>query len=317
MQIGFNLPIAGALASPETMARLAVEGEAMGFDYTTLSDHVVIPKDIEARYPYSETGEFPSSGQGVRYEQLTAAAYVAAKTSRLRLVTSVMVVPHRPALLTAKILGTIDLLSQGRLTVGVGAGWMKEEFAALGTPPFAERGAVTDEYLAAFVELWTKEAPHFDGRYVRFSNIIMAPLPVQKPHPPLWIGGESPPALRRVARLGNGWYPIGGNPQHLLNTLQRLRAGIERMRRIVADTGRDPRHIAVAYRVQRHGGGIPALADNGERRLFSGGPAEIAGDLRALAELGVSAVDFGFTGKTVEATLADMKRFREDVVSRM
>jgi len=121
----------------------------------------------------------------------------------------------------------------------------------------------------------------------------------------------------RRGTFGRGLAYSARNPQHLLNTLQRLRAGIERMRRIVADTGRDPRHIAVAYRVQRHGGGIPALADNGERRLFSGGPAEIAGDLRALAELGVSAVDFGFTGKTVEATLADMKRFREDVVSRM
>jgi probable F420-dependent oxidoreductase len=317
MLIGFDLPTRGALASPETISRLAIEGEAMGFDYLTLSDHIVIPKDIGARYPYAATGEFPSGGRGDWYEQLTCAAYVAAKTSRLRLVTSVMVVPHRPAVLTAKILATIDLLSHGRLTVGVGAGWMKEEFEALGAPPFAERGAVTDEYLTVFRELWTKDAPRFAGHYVRFSDIVMAPPTVQKPHPPLWIGGESPPALRRVARLGDGWYPIGTNPQHPLDTLPRMRAGVERMRRLVAESGRDPRQIAIGYRVQRHGPGIPALTDDGERRLFSGGALDIAGDLRAFRELGVSAVDLSFVGKTADGTLADMKRFRDEVVPHL
>ena len=317
MQIGFDLPTRGAIASPDTIARLAVEGEAMGFDYLTLSDHIVIPKDIQARYPYSETGEFPAGGRNIWFEQLTSAAYVAAKTSRLRFVTSVMVVPHRPAVLTAKMLATIDVLSGGRLTIGVGAGWMKEEFEALGAPPFAERGAVTDEYLTAFLELWTKDAPHFEGRYVRFSDMVMAPKPVQKPHPPLWIGGESPAALRRVARLGNGWYPIGTNPQHPLDTLSRMRAGIERMRRLVAEAGRDPAQIAVACRIQRHGPQAPAFADNGERRLFSGGPAEVIGDFRAFAELGVTAIDLSFVGKTADATLEHMKRFREEVASKL
>jgi probable F420-dependent oxidoreductase len=317
MQIGFDLPTRGTIATPETIARIAIEGEAMGFDYLTLSDHVVIPRDIEAHYPYSETGEFPAGGRGVWYEQLTSAAWVAAKTSRVRLVTSVMVVPHRPAVLAAKILASIDLLSAGRLTVGIGAGWMQEEFEALGTPPFAERGAVTDEYLAAFRELWTKEAPRFAGRYVRFGDIVVQPPPAQKPHPPLWIGGESAPALRRVARLGDGWYPLGTNPQFPLDSLARLRAGIERMRRLVAEAGRDPKRIAVAYRVQRHGPTVPAVAGDGQRRLFSGAPAEVAGDIRAMAEAGVTAIDLSFVGKTVDETLAGMKRFREEIVSRV
>ena len=317
MLLGFDLPTRGALASPETITRLAIEGEAMGFDYLTLSDHIVIPRDIEARYPYSTTGEFPSGGRTDWYEQLTSAAFVAAKTTRLRIVTSVMVVPHRPAVLTAKVLATVDLLSNGRLTVGVGAGWMKEEFEAVGTPPFAERGAVTDEYMAAFRELWTKDAPQFEGRHVRFSNIVMLPKPVQKPHPPIWVGGESPPALRRVAKLGDGWYPIGTNPQHPLDSLPRMRAGIERMRRMVAEAGRDPRQIAIGYRIQRFGANVPAKADDGERRLFSGGPADIAGDLRAFRDLGVTAVDMSFVGDTVDRTLADMKRFREEVAARL
>ena len=212
MQFGFGAPISGPLSTPDNLAHIVVEGEAMGYDYATISDHVVIPRDIEAKYPYSDTGEFPSRSRGDRHEQLTAVAFIAGKTSRLRLVTSVTVVPHRPAVLQAKMLATIDVLSNGRLTFGIGAGWMKEEFHALGVPPFPERGAVTDEYLDAFRELWTKDDPRFEGRHVKFADILFEPKPVQKPHPPIWVGGESGPALRRTARIGDAWYPIGTNP---------------------------------------------------------------------------------------------------------
>jgi alkanesulfonate monooxygenase SsuD/methylene tetrahydromethanopterin reductase-like flavin-dependent oxidoreductase (luciferase family) len=150
---------------------------------------------------------------------------------------------------------------------------------------------------------------------VRFADIIMEPKPVQKPHPPMWIGGESEPALRRVARLGDGWYPLGTNPQHPLDTLPRLRAGIEKMRQRVRDAGRDPKRIAIAYRVARFGSNAPPKTDQGERRLFSGAPSDLAGDLRAFRELGVTAVDFSFVAKTVDETLAGMKRFREEVVA--
>jgi probable F420-dependent oxidoreductase len=315
MLIGFDTPTRGPLATPENIARVAIEGEAMAYDYLTLSDHIVIPKDIQARYPYSDTGEFPAGGRGNWCDQLTSAAYIAGKTSRLRLVTSVMVVPYRPAVLAAKMLATIDLLSNGRLIVGCGAGWLKEEFEALGTPPFAERGAVTDEYLAAIRELWTQEQPHFEVRYVRFADIVFAPKPVQKPHPPLWIGGESAPALRRVARLGDGWYPIGTNPRHPLDTLSRLRAGIDRMRALVAEAGREPSSVAVAYRVARYGSAVEPRSDQGERRLFSGTSADIAGDLRTFRELGVAAIDFAFAGPTIDVTIANMKRFRDEVVA--
>ena len=225
MQYGFGAPVSGPLSTPENLARIAVEGEKMGYDYATISDHVVIPRDIEARYPYSDTGEFPGRSRGDRHEQLTAVAFVAGKTSRLRLVTSVTVIPHRPAVLLAKMLATIDVLSNGRLTFGIGAGWMKEEFQALGVPPFPERGAVTDEYLKACRELWIKDDPRFEGKYVKFADVLFEPKPVQKPHPPIWVGGESGPALRRTANLGDGWYPIGTNPQHRLELDEALRSG--------------------------------------------------------------------------------------------
>jgi probable F420-dependent oxidoreductase len=317
MHIGFNAPTSGPLATPDALTTLAVEAEAMGFDYACFSDHVVIPTDIEARYPYSDTGEFPQGSRGGRHEQLTEVAFVAAKTSRLRLVTSVMVVPHRPAVLTAKILATIDVLSGGRLTVGIGAGWMKEEFEAIGAPPFAERGAVTDEYVAAFRELWTNEAPRFAGRYVQFANVVFAPKPVQRPHPPIWVGGESGPALRRTAKLGDAWYPIDTNPAHPLDSLERYRAAVERLRKLTAEAGRDPALVALALRCPKHGAAVSSRASDGNRRLFSGAPEQIAGDLRDLAALGVSAVDFNFAGTTVADTLAEMQRFCEQVRARV
>jgi probable F420-dependent oxidoreductase len=316
MQYGFGAPVSGPLSGPKDLAHIAAEGEAMGYDYCTLSDHVVIPRELEAKYPYSDTGEFPGRAGGDRHEQLTAVTFVAAKTSKLRLVTSVMVVPHRPAVLTAKILASIDVLSEGRLVLGVGAGWCREEFEALGTDPFAERGAVTDEYLLACRELWTSENPSFNGKYVKFSNIFFQPRPVQK-RVPIWVGGESGPALRRTAKLGDAWYPIGTNPQFRLDTLARVRAGIDRLHRHCREQGRDPKEIALAYRVTPRGAAIPERADNGDRRLFSGGNEAIVGDLRAFKDLGVVAVDFSFDGANAGEVVANMRRFREDVLAKV
>ena len=315
MQLGFNIPVAGPLGTPVAMARLAVEGEAIGYDYACVSDHVVEPTDIHSRYPYSDSGEFPRASRGERQEQLIAIAYLAAKTSRLRFLTSVMVVPHRPAVLTAKMLATIDVMSGGRLIVGVGAGWCKEEFEAIDTPPFEERGAVTDEYMLAFRELWTKDSPRFDGRYVKFKDVIFAPKPVQK-CPPMWVGGESGPALRRTARIGDGWYPIGTNPQHPLNTMPRYKASVERLRKLTQDAGRKPESVALTYRVQRFGTQVPAKADNGERTLFSGSNADIIEDVRAMRGLGVTALDFNFAAASAEDAIAAMRQMHEQVLAK-
>jgi probable F420-dependent oxidoreductase len=315
MQFGFNAPTAGPMSATDQLVKLVVEGEAMGFDYATFSDHVVIPTDIEAKYPYSNTGEFPAGSRVERHEQLIEMAFVAAKTKKLRLVSSVMVVPHRPAVLTAKMLSTIDVLSGGRLVLGIGAGWMKEEFQAIQAPDFAERGKVTDEYLKAFIELWTKPDPKFAGTYVRFDNILMDPKPVQKPYPPIWVGGESGPALRRTAQLGDAWYPIGTNPANPLDSLKRFKTQVDRLRKMTAEAGRKADAVGVTLRVTQFGENAPAKAGDGERRLFSGKPAELAGDIKALKEMGVGCLDFGFAGSTVDAVLAEMQKFRRDVLA--
>ncbi|HEY3845529.1 MAG TPA: TIGR03619 family F420-dependent LLM class oxidoreductase, partial [Acetobacteraceae bacterium] len=211
MQIGFNLPMSGGMADPVAMARVAREGEALGFDYLTLTDHIAIPDVSAPGYPYSESGEFYGASPGYRHEQLVATSWIAAKTERIRLVLAVMVVPHRPAVLAAKMLASIDVLSGGRLVVGVGAGWLKAEFDSVVVTPFTERGAVTDAYLDAFRTLWTEARPHIDGPYVKMGGLVFDPKPAQKPHPPIWVGGESGPSMRRAARLADAWYPIGSN----------------------------------------------------------------------------------------------------------
>jgi probable F420-dependent oxidoreductase len=317
MQIGFNAPTGGPLATPENLTRLAQEGEAMGFGYGTFSDHVVIPTDIHAKYPYTDSGEFPASSRGERHEQLTQVMFVAAKTTRLRLVTSVMVVPHRPAMLAAKILSTIDVLSSGRLTLGIGAGWLREEFEALQAPDFAARGKVTDEYILAAKELWTAPRPRFEGEFVRFDNISFEPKPVQQGGPPIWVGGESGLAMRRAARLGDAWYPIGTNPSFPLESLPRYRAGVAKLRELAGRTGRDPAKIGLAYRVQKYGPEVPGTAGDGERRMFSGRPAQIADDLKAMQDLGVSAIDFSFAGNTAEEMMASMREFRDSMMTRL
>jgi probable F420-dependent oxidoreductase len=225
-----------------------------------------------------------------------------------------MVLPHRPAVLAAKMLSTIDVLSGGRLTVGIGAGWLKEEFDAIGAPDFAERGGVSDEYIEAFRALWTQEAPAYSGKHVQFANIDFSPKPVQKPAPPIWIGGESGPAMRRAARLGDGWYPIGVNPQHPLDSLPRFRKAVARLRKLTEEAGRDAGAVALAYRVQRFGPALAPLADDGERRLFAGTPAEIVADLVALRSEGVGHVDVGFEGATIEVFLAAMENFKRSII---
>src|SRR6516164_9951736 len=168
MQIGFYAPTTGALIEPDSLRRIITEGEALGFDYTTVSDHIMVPRNLASKYPYTDSGEFPAGTAAAWLEQLTTTAWLAAMTTKLRFVMSVMVVPHRPAVLTAKILATIDYLSKGRLTLGIGVGWCREEFEAIGAPPFANRGHVTDEWIDACRELWTAEFPKFRGKYINF-----------------------------------------------------------------------------------------------------------------------------------------------------
>ena len=225
-----------------------------------------------------------------------------------------MVVPYRHPVVTAKMIATIDVLSRGRVTVGCGAGWMKEEFVAVGAPPFEERGKVVDECLSVFREIWTRDAPSFEGDYVAFADIATLPHPVQKPHPPLWIGGESGAAQRRAAKLGDGWYPIGNNPQFPLDTLARYEARLGRLKQEAEAIRRDPETLTLAYNPPWFRGACEPVMVDGARRLFTGGDDEFREDVAALEALGVEHLLLSFEGKDLATTLDRLNSFAGDFI---
>ena len=300
MQIGFYAPTRGGLATAEGYRAIATRGEALGFDHIAVSDHIVIPRAIGSTYPYTQSGAYPGGEQCL--EQLTILTTLGAMTSRIGLLTSVMVVPHRPPIQTAKMLASIDILTGGRLTVGCGAGWMAEEFAVLGAP-YAGRGKATDEYIEAFRELWTQDQPSYAGEYVSFSGIAFEPKPVSKPHPPIWIGGESRAALRRAARLGDAWFPISANPKFPLDTLARFTARRDELWREAEALGRSADSIGLAYWAYGYGPSAQE-ADNGERVICTGAPADIAADVAAMKQAGVSCIIFSLLAGAQEIAQA-------------
>ena len=305
MRYGFYLPTRGLTATPEALETLLARGEALGFASVMVSDHVVFPVAIDSKYPYTVSGAFPGGGDAL--EQLTLMAFVAAKTRLLRIVSSVMILPHRNPVVTAKMLATIDVLSNGRVTVGAGVGWMREEFRALATPDFDRRGAVSDEYLRIFKTLWTRSPASFAGEFYHFDQIRCLPQPVQKPHPPIWIGGHSKVALRRTARHGDGWHPVGANPAVPLRSRE-LAASLDELRRLTDAEKRDFSKLTISYKAPVYDTNQP-LDPSGERRPFTGGLAQVADDVAEFARVGVSEIIIDFRSESLSESLERMERF--------
>ena len=181
MKFGVVLPNIGRLALPNTVIRLAEICEQLGFDGVFVNDHVIVPNQISSAYPYRTNGIFPIQPNENILDPIITLTYIAAQTTQIELGLSVLVLPYRQPILNAKMLSTLNLLCNGRLILGAGIGWMKEEFEALGLPPFEERGAVTNEYLRIFKELWTSDNPSYTGTYCSFSNINFLPKPAPAP----------------------------------------------------------------------------------------------------------------------------------------
>lgn len=311
MNFGFYLPSHGSTARRGPLIEIAQAGERLGYYSMVVGDHIMAPRVMKSSYPYSVGSGVPWDEGGEHLEQLTELTFLAAVTERIRLVPSVMIVPYRNPLLAAKILATMDVLSEGRLILGVGVGWMEEEFEALDTPPFAERGAVTNEYLEAIKELWTSDNPTYDGKYIKLSNIEFTPKPVQKPHPPIWVGGQSKPAIRRAVEHGNAWHPVGATPATPLEPEQ-LASDIEYMHRHAERIGRDPSEVGVAMKAPLYDTEGDAGA---ERRRFSGAPEQIAQDIQTYADLGVTNLIFDVRGSDLGRILERMAWLSEEVMS--
>ena len=221
MKIGLQLYLSGDAATPDFLAPAAQAMEAAGFAGLWLAEHVILPTEIKSRYPYAPDGKFPADPHLLPLEPFTALAFVAAHTRQLRLGTGVSVLPQRNPVFAAKQVADVDVLSRGRVDYGVGAGWCEEEIAALGVDP-ARRGARMDEYLRLMKTIWTEETIRHAGEFYTIAEGHCGPKPVQKPHPPIFVGGHSKPALRRAVTLGDGWFAAGVTPSEYTRQLKGL-----------------------------------------------------------------------------------------------
>jgi len=230
VDVGLFVPLGNGNATPELVRAIGREIEDRGFESIWLPEHVVLFDDYGSSYPYSADGRLPIGADAGMLEPLNALTFLAAVTDRVRLGTGICLVPQRNPVYTAKAVTDLDSLSGGRVEFGVGIGWLREEFEAVGMP-FEKRGARTDEHLAVMKTLWCDEVSEFHGELYDLDPCRMYPKPVQSPHPPIHIGGESDAALRRVARLGQGWFTFNRLPEDLPEPLDRLGAAL-------ADQGR-------------------------------------------------------------------------------
>jgi probable F420-dependent oxidoreductase len=221
----------------------------------------------------------------------------------------VLILPYRNPVLAAKMLATLDVLSNGRLILGAGVGWMEEEFQALGLDNFARRGEVSNEYLRLFKEMWTSAAPEFHGEHYDVSGAGFLPQPVQKPHPPIWIGGHTGPAIRRAAELGDGWMPIGLRPPANLEP-EEMAGKIARLRRLTVRAGRPEDAVSLCFSTNV----AFKMTPDPSRRMMTGRPEQIAADLRQYQDLGVRNFVVSFAADSVAGQRDAMEQFSREVV---
>jgi probable F420-dependent oxidoreductase len=291
MKFGVALPNFGKYAKKDTILEIAKAAEELGFDSIWVSDHIVIPKS------HRGFGD-------VFYEPLTTLAYIAACTTRIHLGTSIIILPYRNPVVLAKIISTLDVLSGGRVITGVGVGWIKDEFDALGVP-YTERGPLTDECIEVLKVLWTEEEPSFKGRHYRFSGIKFLPRPVQKPHPPIWVGGNSRMAIERAVNAGNGWHSVGLTPEE-------IKEGVEYINELLSGKGKEASDFVISLRKNLQ---IKSISEKktDRREILRGTPDEISEGIEKYKESGVSHLVFQVLSGTLEGIVETMELFSRKI----
>ncbi len=212
----------GSTARPAPMIQVAQKAETLGFESLWIPAHLAVPLSMDSPYPYSADGQFPGGPDARLHDPFVALGFIAAHTQTIKLGTGVFVLPLRNPLAVAKAVVSVDVLSEGRMLFGVGIGWLREEFEAVGMS-YTNRVSRTREWVAMLKALWTEETPQFQGRYHSLPPIGFNPKPVQQPHPPILFGGESEPALRRAVELGDGWIGVRHSPDSIQPLLSRLK----------------------------------------------------------------------------------------------
>jgi probable F420-dependent oxidoreductase len=293
MQFGTCIPHYGAAASAKAITDFCRLAEELGFDSIWTTDHIAVDKKYASPY-------------GKIYESLLTLSYAAAKTERVRLGTSIIILPMRNPFIFAKQTATLDQLSNGRLVLGLGAGWMEEEFATLGVN-FKQRGKAMDEQIRLLRELWTGKSAKFEGRFYRFNDIAFEPMPVQKSGPPIWIGGTSDAALRRVALLGDGWHPVGLSPKELA-------AGKESLDSFMTQK----RHVAITVRVPVTISASAATSyslSSGEQAYMIGGTREaVTREIELFKSAGLDHLVCYFGNEPYDKIASQATRFAKEIV---
>ena len=306
MRFGVALPNYGPLASAQNLLRLARHAEERGVDSVWVSDHVIVPDHVASVYPYDRAPQ-PAPAQLRNLEQfydaLTTLAFIAGATTRVRLGVSVYVVPLRNPLLTAKTVASLDALSSGRVIFGCGVGWLREEFEALHAP-FDQRGARTDEYIEICKALWTQDLVKCSGPHYQAPAVRGGPKPHQKPHPPIWIGGNSRAALQRTVRLGDGWHAIDLSPEDMAARVRTLHS-------LCRVAGRDPTALTVSLRA-----GVRFLEPAQQPTAsLQGMPAKVRDDVAAYAAAGVDYLVLNLHhGRRVDDLLEQLDRIATEIV---
>lgn len=241
------------LTNPELLIPFVQRAEALGYESVWTAEHVIIPKTYTSVYPYNPSGKLPFPADAAILDPLVALTFIAAATTRLHLGTGVNILPQTNPLYLAKWASSLDHLSRGRLMLGVGIGWLREEFAALGVP-FARRGQRADDYLQALKAVWRGEEVNYQGEFVRWQGFLMRPRPAQPGGVPLIIGGVSPAAIRRTVRYGDGWYVIGRD-------LADYRTHLQALTEECARQGRDHRDLEITAYWNYYREGVESLAE--------------------------------------------------------
>jgi probable F420-dependent oxidoreductase len=294
MRFGVTLPNFGMHAKKDAILKIAKTAEELGFDSLWVSDHIVIPKSHQ--------------GFGdIFYEPLTTLTYVAACTIKIHLGTSVIILPYRNPIVLAKMLSTLDLLSGGRVILGVGVGWLKDEFDALGIS-YEERGPITDECIEVLKVLWTEEEVSFKGRYYNFSGIKFLPRPIQKPHPPIWVGGNSRRGIERAVKSGDGWHSVGLTPEEMKEKVKYVNELLSEKRKKTSDFV-----VSLRKNLQIKSTSKKELKGTEDREILRGTPDKIAEGVERYKESGVEHLILQVLGGTLEEVVKAMEVFSRDI----
>lgn len=304
MRFGFGLP---DTIDGDALCRFAQAAEELGFESVWAGDHIVLPTAKTTQYPYTADGSFSRPASAPFLEMMTVLSYLAACTKRIRIGSTVVILPYRNPIVQAKMFASLDVLSGGRAVCGVGVGWLEKEFDVLGVP-YADRGAMSDECLAVFKSLWTQDKPEFHGRFFSFDGIEFQPKPVQKPHIPIWVGGHTRRAIRRTVAYGDAWHPTRQTPEYVFGLLPYLRRQAEA-------SGRDPDGITISLKRSLHLTDLGIPEDKGIR---SGGAMicttqQVIDDVRRCQEYGIHQLTYDFRTEDVDACIRIMERFAEKV----